>query len=176
VSRITLFLKQALQEIANPEIGVFRVMANFDVDGERDFWCYRYIDGYQTDEMISVDIETGEVTWSEARYTAEDRDALPNLKKLMRKIDTRKLEKPEPLGNDNYKIEFYKFQGSYRKVNGEIYGLLGVCWSYAYRTEKNGSQIVNNPFPASYKVYTPDGTFVDAKTEQELNSVLGITE
>lgn len=167
-------LRQALEEIANPEIGEFMVTGSLGSDGEREFACIRFIDGYMTDEVITINIETGEVTYSDARYTAEDRSVLPNLKKLTKKVDIKKLEIPqEPEIKGKSRI-FYKFNCTYRKVNGKIFGLIGLCWQDIKDSEW-GPVKTYYSHPFSYKVYTPDGTFLDA-TEKELNSVLGIPQ
>ena len=90
----------------------------------------------------------------------------------MRKINTRKLEKPQLSEDSKYRIEFGKLLNSYRKVNGEIYGLFGVCWSYIYQDSEGGEITDINCYPKSYKIYTPDGEWIDA-TKDSLDSVLG---
>ena len=101
----------------------------------------RYINGCPTQEKITVNLITGEVTYSEVRYTKEDMEKLENISVHLANMAKEYAEDfPEPPHIDSVGSPFYNTQNKellqlrlsawYVKVDGKLYGVIETYWKY----------------------------------------------
>ena len=93
----------------------------------------RYINGCQTEETISIDLLTEEVTYSEIRYTKEDMERIENISAhLSNKASEYEEQLPtpphtDPEGKELLCLNLYAW---YVKVDGKLYGVIKTSWRY----------------------------------------------
>ncbi len=93
----------------------------------------RFINGCQTEETISIDLHTEEVTYSEARYTEDDMAKMVNISAHLSqkaKEYAEKLPTPphtDPEGKTLLCLNLYAW---YEKVDGKLYGVIKTAWRY----------------------------------------------
>ena len=93
----------------------------------------RYINGCETEETVSIDLETEVVTYSEVRYTREDMSRIENLSAhLSNKAKEYAEELPtpphtDPEGKELLCLNLYAW---YVKVDGMLYGVIKTSWRY----------------------------------------------
>lgn len=122
--------KDALEYVKPFANGVFsqRFSANLD-----KLIFTRYINGCQTEETITIDLLTEEVTYSEVRYTKEDIEYIVDISVYLSEKATEysnQLPIPphtDPEGKELYGLNLYAW---YVKVNGKLYGVIKTVWKY----------------------------------------------
>lgn len=159
--------KEVYDYVSDVNNGVF-----FQQTGNANEFLYtRYINGYYTDEIYLINAATGEVRGPDkdgGRYTAEDIKAAPELEEAMKNIDTSKLTVPtEPELDVSRRREFKCFEGSYRKVDGKVYGVVKVHWKDV--NIKKGT--IGNSFVGSYIVIKPDGSTVEVVGKLDISAI-----
>ncbi len=93
----------------------------------------RFINGCQTEETVTIDLVTEEVTYSEVRYTKEDMAQMENISAhLSQKAKEYAEEMPipphiDPSGKQLVCLNLYAW---YVKVDGKLYGVLKTAWRY----------------------------------------------
>lgn len=98
-------------------------------------WCVyrRYINGCPTDETVSFNLATEEVTYSKVRYTKEDLAAIDNLAlHIAEKAADYQINTPipphiEPEGKKLYTLSLF---GWYFKKDGKVFGVIKTVWIY----------------------------------------------
>ena len=93
----------------------------------------RFINGCQTEETITIDLSTEEVTYSEVRYTAEDMAELTDISVyLSERAEEYKEQLPTPPHTDpeGKKLLSLNLYAWYVKVDGKLYGVIKTAWRY----------------------------------------------
>jgi hypothetical protein len=93
----------------------------------------RIINGFTTDERISVNDysgENGNVLHVGGIYSAEDISNAPDIGSVIEKLNLAEIEPPhvDEANKFNYKGSVAK--GFYRKINGKTYGIVRILWYY----------------------------------------------
>lgn len=124
--------KDVLALVKPFENGVFSQSLNVWSGGGR-LTFRRYINGCQTEEHITIDLTTEEVTRSEVQYTAEDIEDLQNIALYLSEqaaAYAQNLPTPphtDPEGKDLLCLSLYAW---YAKVDGKLYGVVKTAWRY----------------------------------------------
>ena len=93
----------------------------------------RYINGCQTEETVTIDLLTEDVTYSEIRYTKEDMARMENISAhLSAKAEEYAEQLPipphtDPEGKELLCLNLYAW---YVKVDGKLYGVVKTAWRY----------------------------------------------
>ncbi len=93
----------------------------------------RYINGCQTEETITIDLLTEEVTYSEVRYTKEDMEQIENISAHLSEKANEYMEQlpppphTDPEGKELLCLNLYAW---YVKVDGKMYGVVKTVWRY----------------------------------------------
>ena len=113
--------------------GVFsQQLETWSADGRLTF--RRFINGCQTEETISIDLATEKVTYSDVRYTAEDRKNLQNIALyLSEQAATYAQSLPVPPHTDpeEKKLLCLNLYAWYAKVDGKNYGVVKTVWRHS---------------------------------------------
>ncbi|MBQ9117444.1 MAG: hypothetical protein IJY04_10505 [Clostridia bacterium] len=115
----------------------------------------RYINGIATEDKIRVSVKLGEspeVTRTGEAYTAEDLAKLPDIADAIEKMDLPG-EMPLHLDPENVRsLESAVARGYYRKIDGEIHGIIRACWQY----KKAGKKVNVHATYAEFGFYLYD--------------------
>ncbi len=93
----------------------------------------RYINGCQTEETITIDLLTEEVTYSEVRYTKEDMAQMENISAHLSEKASEYAEQlpipphTDPNGKELLCLNLYAW---YVKADGKLYGVIKTAWRY----------------------------------------------
>ncbi len=93
----------------------------------------RYIGECQTEEVISINLETEEVTYSEVRYSEEELRSIVNVSEYAANLREKyAAQLPVPPHTDTQGKELYSLNvfGWYLKIDGNIYGIVKTTWLY----------------------------------------------
>lgn len=137
-----------------------RVIANYT----------RIINGFRTDETICINgytSENGNVSTSGVRYTEDDLAKIPNIGEALENMDLSSLTPPHIEVTAEMSFSHSKATGIYRKVNGEVYGVVRVLWYYKYSNVDYG-YIMDD----MYYLYDVDGNGKTLERDQ-LKEVIG---
>ena len=107
-------------------------LETWSADGRLTF--RRFINGCQTEETISIDLATEKVTYSDVRYTAEDRKNLQNIALyLSEQAATYAQSLPVPPHTDpeEKKLLCLNLYAWYAKVDGKNYGVVKTVWRHS---------------------------------------------
>lgn len=128
----TQVAKDAIEYVKPFENGVFsQDYAPYVGNGQLIF--RRFINGCQTEETITIDLLTEEVTYSEVKYTKEDMSCLENIAvHLAEKAKEYSAKIPTPPHTDTKGKELLclNVYAWYVKVDGNLYGVIKTCWRY----------------------------------------------
>lgn len=94
----------------------------------------RYINGCETEETITIDLATEEVTYSQVCYTAEDVAKLENIAlHLADKAAEYAQTTPTPphTNPEGKKLLCLNLYAWYAKVDGRLYGVIKTAWRYS---------------------------------------------
>lgn len=123
--------KDAIGYVAPFQNGVFSQATDPYFDGRLIFT--RYINGCQTEETVTIDLNTEEVTYSEVRYTAEDLENLENIAaQLSILADAYEKQTPRPphVDPEEKDLQSLHLFGWYVKRDGKLYGVIETVWRY----------------------------------------------
>lgn len=101
----------------------------------------RVINGFVTEEQITINGYTGEngnVSQGATGYNENDLTIIPNIGEALENIDLSELKPPHIEVIDGMHFKYAKARGVYRKVDGKIYGIIRVVWSYTFPKYTNG--------------------------------------
>ena len=124
--------KDALDFVKPFENGVFSQLLETRTLGGR-LTFRRYINGCQTEETVSINLTTEEVTYSDVRYTSEDMENLQNIALYLSEqaaAYAKEIPTPphiDPEGKDLLCLSLYAW---YAKVDGKLYGVVKTAWRY----------------------------------------------
>ena len=167
VITLTDFSSDAAKEAiayAKPFVnGAFRQ----DVLYEKQLVYIRTINGFDTGETIHLNGETGEVTYSDERYTAEDLQKIPDIGTLIGQLEGEPLLPPH-LDTEGLTQMGAQISGWYRKADGKVYGIVKIEWVY---TEKPTYQALQYR-DAAYYLAASDGTYRSIEPA-ELRGIIG---
>jgi hypothetical protein len=90
----------------------------------------RLINGFLTDEKITLNSATEEVTYSEARYTEEHLKKVPDISSLIQKLQENEPSPPHLWFTKDMTRTYYQIKGQYVLVNDKVYGIVSVEWQY----------------------------------------------
>lgn len=93
----------------------------------------RYINGCQTEETVSINLLTGEVNYSDVRYTKEDMTHMENISAHISEMASEYAEKlPIPPHTDleGKTLLGLNLYGWYVKIDGKLYGVVKTAWKY----------------------------------------------
>ncbi len=138
-----------------------------DVLYEKQLIYIRTINGFDTGETIHLNGETGEVTYSNERYTTEDLQEIPDIGTLIGQLEDEPLIPPH-LDTQGLTQMGAQITGWYRKADGKVYGIVKVEWVY---TEKPTFQALQYRDTAYY-LATSDGTYRSIEPD-ELLGIIG---
>lgn len=127
----------------------------------------RLINGFDTYEFIGIDCQTGEVRYSDERYTAEDLQKVPDLGALVEYL-SENLPDPPKMNTDALYQKGVRIHGWYRKVDGKIYGIANIEWLYADDLIAPSAQYKDG----AYYLVSPDGSW-RAIEPDELRKIVG---
>lgn len=124
--------KDAIEYVKPFENGVFsQTYLPYNGNGELIF--RRYINGCQTEETITIDLLTEEVTYSEVRYAKEDMVQMENISAHLSEKAVEYAEQlplpphTDPNGKDLLCLNLYAW---YVKVDEKMYGVVKTVWRY----------------------------------------------
>lgn len=93
----------------------------------------RFINGCQTEEVITINLKTEEVTYSEVRYTQEDLASITDLTDCVEQLRQEYLlETPAPSHMDTTgkELRCLRLYAWYLKKDGKVYGVVKTTWVY----------------------------------------------
>ena len=124
--------KDALEYVKPFTNGVFsQIYVRYS--GNRKLIFTRYINGCQTEETITIDLLTEEVTYSKVRYTKEDMVQMENISAhLSEKAAeyTEQLPIPPHINPEGKELLCLNLYAWYVKVDGKLYGVIKTTWLY----------------------------------------------
>ncbi|MBP3369775.1 MAG: hypothetical protein J6L85_03385 [Clostridia bacterium] len=130
----------------------------------------RYINGCQTEETVTIDILTEEVTYSEVSYTQEDMAQIDNISAHLSKKAAEYAEQlpipphTDPEGKELLCLNLYAW---YVKVEGKLYGVIKTAWRYK---EKDNYYL--QYYDDAYVLYDISaGTVIDISRDDLVNIV-----
>lgn len=129
--------REVLEFVKPFENGVFsQLLDTWNTGGQLTF--RRYINGCQTEETITVDLVTENVTYSQVRYTAQDLTNLQNIALYLQEKAAeyaQSLPTPphtDPEGKTLLCLNLYAW---YAKVDGKLYGVVKTAWRYSQKED-----------------------------------------
>ncbi len=90
----------------------------------------RLINGFLTDEVITLNSDTGAVTYSDASYTDKHLENAPNISELIQKLQEKEPTPPYLFITKDMTRNYYRISGQYVLVNDKVYGIVTVKWQY----------------------------------------------
>lgn len=144
---------------------VFKHMIAFTDEGVKVKYT-RLINGLETDEEIVISGDkSGGVTRYGEGYTREELEAVPVISEVIERLDLTKLSPPSghPVIT-GYDIDSINAGGVYRKIDGEIYGIIRVLWKMS-----DGRK---NMRDALYYLYDESGEG-STVSQKKLKSIIG---
>lgn len=131
----------------------------------------RLINGFVTGETIRINSQTGEVIYSDEKYTAEDLRKVPDLGALIERLSGEKLTPPTSNENEE-KLLRLRISGWYRKADSKVYGIVKVEWVCRVIVEDSRYDTYEPYQIAAYYLASQDGTYREIDRE-ELLSIIG---
>jgi len=130
----------------------------------------RFINGFETDEVISINGYTGDegnVQKRGAVYSEQDLLGVPDMGAVVAGIRWSEVQPPHITVADGMELCYATAQGVYRKVDGKIYGVVRILWYYQYPNVNNCCQMDD-----MYYLYDQDGNG-SIVSRRELKRVIG---
>ena len=132
---------QAAVEYVKPFTnGVFSQSCTGFIGGSGRIFFRRYINGCQTEETVTIDLATEEVTYSEVQYTQKDLSNVENLPVHLAEMALAYAEQiPTPphttlAGKTLVSLNLYAW---YAKVDGKLYGVIKTHWCYRAENDRH---------------------------------------
>ncbi len=156
------------------ENGVFvqRIEPNKYIrDGHPMLIYTRYIGECQTEETITIDLETEEVFYSEVRYTEEELRGIVNISEYVARLRNQyaaQLPSPPHMDPEGAELKALNIFGRYVKIDGRIYGYIKTTWLYH---EMRSIHYVSYDIPHKFYFYDDRYLLFDAQglTVRELS-------
>ena len=129
----------------------------------------RVINGFPTNEVIII----GEgVTRQGPTFTAEDLTNMPDIGQALEQMDLTELKPPHIQVEENMILQYAAVSGAYRKVGGNLYGIVTVIWRYRFAESAEYGWIDDHMMDDCYYLYDEEcnGKVVD---REELQSIIG---
>ncbi len=107
--------------------------SNYYRDGHPMLIYTRYIGECQTEETITIDLETEEVFYSEVRYTEEELRSIVNISEYVARLRNQyaaQLPSPPHMDPEGAELKALNIFGRYVKIDGRIYGYIKTTWLY----------------------------------------------
>lgn len=174
--------KDALEYVKPFQNGVFiqtyRLYASSDRVW-REVVYRRYINGCPTQETITIDLVTEEVTYSDVRYTEEDISKLENISVYLADMAKEYSENiPKPPHIDSYinslsggkKLVRLNLIAWYVKVDDKLYGVIKTYWQY--KGHENGCMI-DRAYDTSYILFDMSEKTVTELERDDLVEIVG---
>jgi hypothetical protein len=135
----------------------------------------RLINNFPTNEVIRVS-QAG-ANWLSEHFTEEELLSLPDLGAFLTDLQQYKLETMNSPHAEFYKnkavyLKSIWAEGKYYKVNGQVYGLVKVCWAYWTSSSSNAHKWPGSYVDAMYYLISADGSYVVAQRD-EIAQLLG---
>lgn len=137
----------------------------------------RYINGCETEEMITVNLNTEEVTYSEVRYEKEDLKGIGDVAaQIADMAEAYTAETPMPPHTDpeGKDLRCLNLFGWYAKVNGKIYGVIKTTWTYLEEYDRSGYPWYNIHYDDRYLLYDPEENAWSDVSRDDLKALLGL--
>ena len=131
----------------------------------------RYINGCQTEETVSINLLTGEVNYSDVRYTKEDMTHMENISAHISEMASEYAEKlPTPPHTDieGKKLLGLNLYGWYVKIDGKLYGVVKTAWKY----QDEDTWYVQY-YDESYVLYDMSSSSATAISRDDLIDIVG---
>jgi len=131
----------------------------------------RYINGCRTEETVTIDLRTEEVTYSEVRYTEEDLMRMENISVYLAEKAAEYAEQaptPPRLDTEGKKLIGLSLYAWYAKVDGKIYGIIKTAWCY----QENDDYYKRYPDTACVLYDIEAGTATDISVD-DLRDIIG---
>ena len=167
----------AALEYVNPfENGVFTQTLFFQYYGPSKVVYHRYINGFKTDESITIDLRTEEVTYSEARYSNEDIAQVMNMPlpitELMAQYKENTPTPPHFVPTEEQPLCGVSVYGYYAKAGNTLYGIIRTnwfCYDYGVTDNAGGSYLCDS----AYLLFDPSQDSPRAIEYDELIELIG---
>lgn len=172
-SVITLDFKTQAARDAAAYVEPFRQgVFSQSISGNRDRLVFtRYINGCPTEETVSINILTEEVTYSDIAYTKEDMSRMENIGAHLSKMADEYADKlPDPPHVDPKGKELLSLHlcAWYAKADGKLYGVVKTGWRYM----DEGNYFVQY-YDESYILYDMSESTGRVVSREELVGLLG---
>ena len=135
----------------------------------------RYINGCQTEETITIDLVTEEVTYSEIRYTKEEIAQMQDLSaRIAEKASeyAKILPIPPHTDPDGKELKCLNLYAWYVKVDGKLYGVIKTSWQYLCMEKSNNIKYYVRYYDDAYVLYDMSaGTDTDISRDELVNIV-----
>ena len=137
--------KEALAYVKPFENGVFvQAMRWVYENGKntRKLVFTRFVNGCQTEETVTIDLDSEEVLYSEIRYSKEEIRQMENLSLRIERLAqayAEKLPDPPRFTPESGKLSCLNLYGWYVKKDGKIYGIVKTVWLYRVNMGDLGS-------------------------------------
>ena len=129
----------------------------------------RYVNGFATGEQIWLNFEyKGKIEKKGTHYTGEEISRLPDIGAAIASIDPSSLKPPHIDLSETKSLLRLQISGVYRKVDGKLYGIVKVIWTYRYRDESPMTYIKDD----CYFLYDESGNGQMIERDA-LNALLG---
>ena len=128
--------KDALEYVKPFANGVF-VQTCSSYSMNRKLVFTRYVNGFETEETITIDPLHEEVTYSDVRYTEEDLRNLENIGiPLLEKSAqyTASIPTPPHMDTTDKRLSDLNLCAWYVKAEGKLYGVIKTAWKYIPKT------------------------------------------
>lgn len=93
----------------------------------------RVINGCVSDEVITFNAYTGEVGEVARRgeaYSAGELSSVPDLGAVLKDLDLSAIKPPHTEITEGMRLQHATATGAYRKIDGELYGVIRLLWQY----------------------------------------------
>lgn len=159
----------AVEELLSGEKGLF----SHGISGSTVVFT-RFIDGCQTEETVRIDVQTGEITYSEMRYTVSDLQTMPAIARYVDALAAAYAEqRPDPprvdaAGKFLCSLSVYAW---YAKAGNTAYGICKTTWVYFEQGDFDAGESSYYYFDEVYLLCTADG--YRTVTQEELIALFG---
>ena len=164
--------KQIQAYLAPSESNVFQQRVTLTHDGRVVATYQRVINGFVTEESITFNQNpggNGSVSRTGEGYTAEDLSKIPDIGGVLAEMDLSQLQPPHMQIVEGMQFKYASARGFYRKVDGRVYGIIRIMWSYTYPYPIESNGHVQDD---CYYLYDEDGNGSVVERE-ELTELIG---
>lgn len=163
--------REALEYVAPFKNGVFsQSYAPYHQDGRLLIFT-RYINGCETEETVTINLDNEKVTYSEVRYTEEDMKRMENIgMQLALKAEKYSEEIPSPphMSTEEKKLLNLILTAWYAKADGKVYGVIRTYWIYEDKNDR-----YTHYYDDSYILYDAANKTARDISPQELIDMFG---